>query len=309
MQSVYALDNNYPNQVNSINTQSINKGILKKFSKDTKTIKKRVRFSKIKHIRTYKENTLKEKINNNKININSPNNDPRYTPCESARFPVQGQRINSGEVGQNFQNINTTMVEGEKFQKLLFIIIKNLVYQKLTSQEKMYLHQDYNQIMEYIITIKNKYNKDGQSQNTINLPYLLTTIYYDKGFNVPNDYTKLPVQTPPINSGEVDQNCLNINTTTVDGQSQNIINTTIHYDRNFDIPNIDISEKKNVLKQDVTTTSLTVTDDEMVTSCENNNNNNNEADAPTQNTNTEVKASAKKTLINKTKTILKLNKK
>ena len=85
MQSAYALDKNYTNQVNTSNTQSINKGILKKISEDIKTIKKRVRFSKSKHIRTYKENTFKEKINNNKTTINVPINNPMYTPYKFAR--------------------------------------------------------------------------------------------------------------------------------------------------------------------------------------------------------------------------------
>ena len=86
----------------------------------------------------------------------------------------------------------------------------------------------------------------------------------------------------------------------------------MHGQHNMPHPNAyRYTARKYVLKHDVTTTSL-VTDDGMVTLYENNNknnNNNNEAGAPTLNTNTEVKASAKKTLINKTKTILKLNKK
>ena len=226
MQSVYALDNNYTNQVNTINTQSINKGILKKFSEDIKTIKKRVRFSKSKHIRTYKENTFKEKINNNKITINVPINKPMYTPCKFANRPLQGPLdISEKMVFASSSKSNYRVFNNTKTHKWVY---------NQNDVPRGHPNAHRGKSSKYVWN-----HVEGQNQNIIK-----TAIYYNKKFNIPDnynkthkwvhnqndvprdhfhghpnaprctakcgssDYTKLPVQTSPI-SGEVDQNCQN----------------------------------------------------------------------------------------------------
>ena len=193
MQSVYALDNKYTNQVNTFNTQSINKGILKKFSEDIKTMKnkKRVRFSKFKHIRTYKENTFKEKINNNKITINVPIN----TPCKFARRPLQGPiGISGKKVFASRSKSNYRGYNNNKTHKWVYNqnnVPRGHPNAHRGTASKYVLNHD---IAATSLTVntddevvtswknKNKYN-NGDSMNT---PYDYT----------PYDYTKLPVQTP-----------------------------------------------------------------------------------------------------------------
>ena len=304
MQSIYALDNNYTNRVNNINTPRNQQHVPLSSS------------------------------------TNTPINDPMYTPCDSARFPVQGPPINSGEAGKNFQNINTNqnIIKTAIYYNKKFNIPKNGISGKtvLASRSKPnYGAYNSNKTHKWVhnqnkiprvhpndhrcIASKNKYN-NGDSINT---PYDYT----------PYDFTKLPGQTPPINSKIHNNNkthkwvhnqnnvpriypnkthkwVYNQNKIPrVDEQNQIIINTTIYYNKNFNIPDVDISgggviaprhkwvhDQHNIPYtkhiHDVTTEPLTVAGDEMVTSCENknkNNNDNNKTEAPTLNTNSKNK--------------------
>ena len=174
MQSAYAFDKNYTNQVNTSNTQSINKGILKKFSEDIKTIKKRVRFSKSKHMRTYKENTIKEKINNNKTTINVPINNPMYTPYKFARSKSNYRVSNNNKTHKR-------------------------VYTAIYYNEKFNILDNYNKTHKWVHN-QNDVPRDHFHGHP-NAPRCTAKCGS-------SDYTKLPVQTSPI-SGEVDQNCQN----------------------------------------------------------------------------------------------------